>query len=534
MKTIKYAMYLRKSTDSEDRQIQSIEDQKRELDKLKIQFNIDVVKTYQESKSAKKPGREEFDKMISDIKKGEIQGILCWKINRLSRNPVDGGEIQWLLQQGILQSIMTPGREYRTEDNVMMMSVELGMANQFILDLSKDVKRGLYSKAKKGWRPGLAPVGYLNDKFQEKGNKKILTDEKKFPLVRKIWDLALTGNYTVPAIQEIANDKWGLRTTFYKKEGKLSTSHVYRILTNNFYYGEFEYAGKVYQGKHEAMITPEEYDRVQKILGKKGKPRPKHKKLPFNGVIRCGECGCSITADEKIKYVKTEKKTKSYMYHKCTKKKPGVKCNQKPISFPDLEKQIKIELDKITMPHSFFEFATNALNKENLRESKNRNIKIKNQQKAFSECCKKIDNLIKLYISPSNSDRSLLSDSEFKGQKSSLIKEKFSIQLELKRLSEGINDWLELAEKTFKFATYSKVWFERGDYEKKTRILNALGSNFTLKDGKLAITLTKPLKTIENGMNSIKAKYPTLELSTFGLNKRKTASFKAISAILSG
>lgn len=399
LEKIKYVVYLRKSTDSEDRQIQSIEDQRKELEKISKQLHLDVIGFYEENKSAKAPGRIEFNKMLGEIKKGKASGILCWKINRLSRNPIDGGEIQWLLQQGSLRSIQTPSREYRTGDNVMMMSVELGMANQFVLDLSKDVKRGLVSKAEKGWRPGLAPIGYLNDKYQDKGNKKITVDEKKFDLVRKLWDLMLTGNYTVPRIARIANDEWGLRTNRYKRQTRLSLSHVYGVFTNPFYYGEFEYAGKVYQGQHKAMISSEEYDQVQKILGRKGKPRAKHKKLPLTGLIHCGECGCSITADEKTKYIKSEKKIRSYIYHRCTKRKAGITCSQKPVNYSDLENQAFQILDSVSIPESYFDLAVEILNRENEKESGNRELLIKNQQEAFINCTKRIDNLIKLYLS---------------------------------------------------------------------------------------------------------------------------------------
>jgi len=534
LEKIKYVMYLRKSTDSEDRQIQSIEDQRKELDKYAKQLNLEVVGFYEENKSAKAPGRIEFNKMMGEIKKGKASGILCWKINRLSRNPIDGGEIQWLLQESSLRSIQTPSREYRTGDNVMMMSVELGMANQFVLDLSKDVKRGLVSKAEKGWRPGLAPIGYLNDKYQDKGNKKIAVDEKKFDLVRKMWDLMLTGNYTVPQIAEIVNDKWGLRTSYYKRQTRLSLSHIYRIFTNSFYYGEYEYAGKIYQGQHKAMISSEEYDQVQKILGRKGKPRAKHKKLPLTGLIHCGECGCAITADEKTKYVKSDKKIHSYIYHRCTKRKAGITCHQKPINYGDLENQAFQILDSTSIPESYFNIAIEILNRENEKESGNRELLIKNQQKAFSECTKRIDNLIKLYISPDNASRELLSDEEFREQKSILLKEKSSIQGELKNLDERINEWIDLTEKTFKFATFGKYWFAEGTYEDKSAILRALGSNFVLKDQRLAIQLQNQYGIIQNGLNEIRAKYATLEPAINASNKAKTAHFEAVSAVLSG
>ncbi len=531
---IKYLMYLRKSTDSEDRQIQSIEDQRKELEKYAKLLNLEVVGFYEENKSAKAPGRIEFNKMLEEIKRGGANGILCWKINRLSRNPIDGGEIQWLLQESSLRSIQTPSREYRTGDNVMMMSVELGMANQFVLDLSKDVKRGLVSKAEKGWRPGLAPIGYLNDRYQDKGSKEILVDEKKFNLVRKMWELMLTGNYTVPQIAEIVNDQWGLRTSYYKRQTRLSLSHIYRIFTNTFYYGEFEYAGKVYQGQHKIMITPEEYDQVQKILGRKGKPRAKHKKLPLTGLIFCGECGCAITADEKTKYVKSEGKIHSYIYHRCTKRKAGITCNQKPINYSELESQAFQIIDSISIPESYFNLAIEILNRENEKESVNRELLIKNQQKAFIDCTKRIDNLIKLYISSDNANRELLSDEEFREQKSVLLKEKSGIQRELKNLDERINEWIDLTEKTFKFATYSKYWFSEGTYEDKSAILRALGSNFVLKDQKLSIQLQKQYELIQNGVNLIKVEFGALEPAEFASEKAKTAHLEAVSTMLSG
>jgi DNA invertase Pin-like site-specific DNA recombinase len=169
-------MYCRKSTDSEDRQVQSIADQKRELQTVIERFNLNVVKVFEESMSAKSPGRPVFNEMMQMVNSGEAEGILCWKLNRLSRNPIDGGQIQWQLQNGIIQSIITPSREYLPTDNVLMMSVELGMATQYSIDLSKDVKRGMDSKVTKGWRPGRAPLGYLNDKYGEKGETKIFID----------------------------------------------------------------------------------------------------------------------------------------------------------------------------------------------------------------------------------------------------------------------------------------------------------------------------------------------------------------------
>jgi len=154
---IKYFIYARKSSESEDRQVQSIDDQVNRLKKLANDLNLDIKKTYTEAKSAKKPdNRPIFDEMIQRIENGEAEGILCWQINRLSRNPIDSGKLSWLLQRGILKSIQTIDRQYLPEDNVLLFSVESGVANQYILDLSKNTKRGMLSKLEKGWQTGVA------------------------------------------------------------------------------------------------------------------------------------------------------------------------------------------------------------------------------------------------------------------------------------------------------------------------------------------------------------------------------------------
>ncbi|HOX10360.1 MAG TPA: recombinase family protein, partial [Candidatus Moranbacteria bacterium] len=93
-KKIKYFLYARKSSENEDRQVQSIDDQVNRLKQLARDLNLDIKKIYTEAKSAKKPNnRPIFDEMMERIENGEANGILCWQINRLSRNPIDSGKI---------------------------------------------------------------------------------------------------------------------------------------------------------------------------------------------------------------------------------------------------------------------------------------------------------------------------------------------------------------------------------------------------------------------------------------------------------
>ena len=84
-----YFLYARKSTDVEDKQVRSIDDQLAVLRALAKEENINIVQEFIEKQSAKKPGRSVFNEMLDRIEKGEAQGIICWKLDRLARNPVD-------------------------------------------------------------------------------------------------------------------------------------------------------------------------------------------------------------------------------------------------------------------------------------------------------------------------------------------------------------------------------------------------------------------------------------------------------------
>jgi len=157
-----YFLYARKSTDVEDKQVRSIEDQLAVLRALAKTEGLNIIEEFVEKQSAKLPGRPIFDKMLTRIEKGEAQGIICWKLDRLARNPIDGGQISWFLQRGVIQHIQTHDRSYRPTDNILMMSVEFGMANQYILDLSSNVKRGLHEKARRGEFPIALPQSVIS------------------------------------------------------------------------------------------------------------------------------------------------------------------------------------------------------------------------------------------------------------------------------------------------------------------------------------------------------------------------------------
>ena len=260
----KFFLYARKSTEWDERQVQSLDDQVNIMKKKAKSLGIEIVEIFQESMSAKAPWRYKFNEMIGRIQNWEAQGIIAWKLDRLSRNPIDSGSVQYMLQTGVLNEVITNDREYTPEDAGLLMSVENGMSNQFIMDLKKNVKRWMDSKTEKWIFCWQAPEWYLNNRLE----KTIEVDEQNFPIIRKAWDLMLTGNYSVLKVLEIANTKWWYKSN-KKWRNKLTQSGIYGIFSNVFYTGDFQWKGEVKSGTHKAMITWEEFERVQKLIGKK-------------------------------------------------------------------------------------------------------------------------------------------------------------------------------------------------------------------------------------------------------------------------
>lgn len=312
---MRYILYARKSSEGADRQIQSLEDQHKLLNELASRCGLDVVDRVEEARSAKAPGRRPvFDEMLRRIEGGEADAILCWAIDRLTRNPVDAGTIAWMLQRGALKAIRTFDREYRAEDSALLLSLESGVANDYILRLSKNVSRGLTEKAARGWWPHTAPHGYRNAVRTRDGVPVsiILSDPKRFPLIRKAWEMAAAGS-SVPRILA-SLESWGYtnRPSRGRAPRPISRSSLYRLLENPFYCGWIRYKGELIRGRHEPMITEGLYREARTRLEGGCSMRPQKHTFAFAGLLKCGVCGCGITAERKFKGRHT------YVYYHCT------------------------------------------------------------------------------------------------------------------------------------------------------------------------------------------------------------------------
>ncbi len=504
---IEYSAYHRKSTESEDRQILSIESQIDKSTEMARALGVKLKEEhlFTESKSAKiTNNRPEFTKMVNLIEKGKISGIIVWHADRLSRNAIDSAVLIDLMDRNKLIEIVTPTQTFRnTPIDKFMFMLSCTQAKMENDKKAIDVKRGMSKAASMGNFPGMAAIGYLNDKFLPKGQKHTSKDPERFDMVRKMWDLMLTGTTNPLKILEIATNEWGLRS---KNGNKLSRSNIYWLFRNSYYAGIFEYpkrSGNWHQGTHEPMITLEEFDRVQAILGKRGSPRPKSHVFEFTGMMHCGECNGVVTAENKTKYQKNGN-VHTYVYYHCTKR-VNHDCKQGGIEIDELKKQITKEIGTIEIPAEFHSFGMKWFQNENEKEVSSQKIILGTNQKAYNIIVDKLSRLIDMRASGE------ISPDEFAKKQAEYLIEKNELKNLLESTDIRVNKWNRTADEMFTFIEQAQDRFKNGTRQTKRSILSTLGSNPLIKDKIINVDIEKSLLPMKKVSIEVKAIKEALE-----------------------
>lgn len=356
---IRYCLYARKSTESEERQVLSIDSQIKEMLQAAERDSLEVTEIRRESHSAKNSGeRKVFNEIVADIRLGRFNGLMAWAPDRLARNAGDLGSLVDLMDQKVLLEIRTNGQRFTNSPNEKFLLMILGSQAKLENDnRGVNIKRGQKTRCEMGLRPGVSPTGYLNEKQSDRRCHAVI-DPDRGPIIKKMFE-------------KVASEQWSGRKLYhwlkfelnFKTKGNknLSLSNVYIILQNPFYYGTFEYpekSGNWYQGKHDPLITKELYDKVQDQLKRDHIIRSEIKEFAFTKLLMCGSCGSGVTADEKFKKLK-DGTTVRYVYYGCTRSK-NLHCKGGYLREEELINQLvsimdQIDINEIGMRYKFEE-----------------------------------------------------------------------------------------------------------------------------------------------------------------------------------
>lgn len=313
---LRFCLYARKSTESEERQVLSIDSQVKEMLQLAEREGLEIVTMKRESHSAKETGqRPVFNEIIGEIREGKYNAILTWAPDRISRNAGDLGTVIDLMDGGFLQEIRTYSQRFTNNPNEKFLLMILGSQAKLENDnRGINVKRGLRTRCEMGYRPGTAPTGYLNQRLMDRKSQ-VIVDPERGHVIRKMFEKVAHEEWSGRKVYHWLRFDLNFHTTGNKP---LSLGNVYRTLQNPFYHGIFEYprnSGNWYQGKHEPLVTKELFDKVQARLKRDGIQRESHE-FAFTKLMTCGACGSCISAEEKYKGLK-DGTTARYIYYGC-------------------------------------------------------------------------------------------------------------------------------------------------------------------------------------------------------------------------
>ncbi|MEM7241797.1 MAG: recombinase family protein [Pseudomonadota bacterium] len=475
---MKSFIYCRKSQEAEDRQVLSLESQLDEIQRLLQEYpEIEIVDVYSEAKSAKKPGRPLFNKMMKRIQKGEAECIVAWHPDRLARNSVDGGQVIYFLDEELLVDLKFCTYTFENSpEGKFMLSIMFGQSKYTIDNLSKNVLRGIRKKLAQGWLPNRAPLGFVNDR----NDHNIKLDHEHAAVIRKIFDWFLSGLYTVAEIHRKLIEELDYRTPIRKKSGgkRLSRSQVYRILANPFYAGYLPWKGELYEGKHEAIISKDEFLQVQKLLGRQTDTRKRSYDFLFKGLFSCGVCGKAVTAERKQK-----PSGKEYIYYHCTRVHNTVKCKQPSVEERPLICQLETFLESLKPTQQILKAAQTKIQPSKFIEDR---ISTKARLESdLVQTQRQLTNLTDLRL------RDVVTDEEF-------TQKRFELGVSLETIKE------KLADPQFKVDMFEPVqsvillfdralfFFRTADHAGKRRLLKLLCSNSTLKDKTALFQLAFP------------------------------------------
>jgi DNA invertase Pin-like site-specific DNA recombinase len=472
----KFFLYVRKSTDVEDKQVLSIDAQLTELRVFARENNLSVVEEFIEKQSAKVPGRKVFGQMVARIESGEADGIIAWHPDRLARNSVDGGQLIYLLDIGTLAHLKFPTFWCdSTSQGKFMLSMAFGQSKYYVDSLSENTKRGLRQKVRMGIFPSQAPVGYLNDVR----TKTIIVDKKRAKVVRLAFKKYVAGDMRLEDVSDFLAQS-GVLTRTGKRISKTKASFM---LANPFYIGLFKYGGEIHEGRHEPIITTSLFEEAQVMLKQRGQPERKSKNepQPYCGLIACASCGMMITAENKTKR-QLNGNVHHYVYYRCTKKSKSIVCKEMSLRSHVLDQQVSSLIKTVTLPTDWAE----ELERLALADHANSAVSVaagtREREASIDAISQKLDRLLNGYLDQ------VIDEQEYRTQKAKLLLQKKSLQAEITNLGHQQNDWLAPFQDWLKDAVdLDKIALADDLFRKKVVAKEIFGSHLRLGDRTLSV-----------------------------------------------
>ncbi len=474
-------IYARVSSKEQEKEGFSIPAQLKLLKEYAAAQGVTVAQEYVDVETAKQTGRAAFGEMVAYLKAHPaVRMMLVEKTDRLYRNLKDWVTVDELdveihfPKEGVVLS-----RESRSSEK-FMHGIKVLMAKNYIDNLSEEARKGMQEKAEQGIWPTKTPLGYRNITGPE-GKKIIAADPEVARIVSKLFEWYATGQYS---LQEAARNARDAGLVYRKSGTKVPVSTVHSILRNRLYTGWFEWNGKLIQGKHEALVSVDLWERVQGVMD--GRFAKKHRRMThdfaFSGLIACAKCGCSVVG---------EIKKQRYVYYHCTgyaDKCEGnpASCRRRYVREEVLESQFTALLGRLRFDDEVLAWVREALHASHADKRQEQEQAIERLQAERFRLQTRLD---AMYVDKLDGR---VDAAFFDKMSAEWRAEQNRCQREIDRHQEADKSYMDEGVQILELARNAQRLFERQEPRPKRRLLNFVLSNCTWEDGEVVATFRQP------------------------------------------
>lgn len=465
-KNYKCVSYCRVSSKEQEETGYSLPSQEKLLIEYGNRKGFEVAKVFSVAESASgNKQRKIFAEMMGYMGKNNIQILLCEKVDRLTRN----------LKEAVVANDWIEANEERQlhfvkqnlvihknakSDEKFRWDIEIVLAKKYIANLSEEVKKGQKEKIAQGWLPTKPPIGYKT--IGDKGHKIHVINEQTAPLIKKMFELYATGNYSVMSIEDEMY-RLGLRSV---NGNRILQSRIYDLLRDPFYCGKMRWDGEVYPAKHEPLISKDLFEKTQSILKRRGKTAvsTQHNYL-FRSKIFCEGCGGVLAWETQ----------KGILYGHCNNHIKSRYCTKKTyITEEEVEEQIDTIFPKIApKSEAVLKWIEEIIKDENADQVKFRETEIQRLTGMLLNIRKQKDKYFEAKI-----NREV--DLEYCERKISECKAEESVlESALERISDQSDEYQELRLVIHELAFKAKEIYQKATTEEKKLLFAQLFTNFT-------------------------------------------------------
>jgi hypothetical protein len=297
-----------------------------------------------------------------------------------------------------------------------------------------------------------------------------------------MWDLLLAETHRPSQIVKLANEEWGFHTRTYGRRGgkPLQLQHLYTVFSNPFYMGLIRIqSGETHRGAFPPMVTPQEFERAQAILGRPGRSRPSRHEFTYAGLLHCTRCGGVLTPEEHIK-----RSGKRYVYYRCRARLRKAACALPSLPERVFERAAAANLARLAIPKDAVQWMLENARASYESDAAGRQAAREVLQGALESATRESETLLTLRL------RGQVDDEAFEKRRLEIADRQARLRLQLERPEARPDELLAHVQRVLEFAANARAIFEISDAVRRRQIVQAVSSNWKV-EGKECLYLAK-------------------------------------------